>query len=281
MTVPADPPEGSAPSRSTRLPSGTSRAQARERTMARILALGRAQLVERGPAELSVREIARGLGMVSSAIYRYVDSRDALLTLLITDAFTELADGVDAALDQAALDQVALDHAALDPAGSDRAGPGPRTRFLALAGTMTAWALAHPERWTLLYGTPVRGYAAPAESTTAPGTRVMARLLEIAADAADARTGGAATGADAATDAGADAPQPLPAGTSRLLEDAAAELGVDVPPEVALRAVAAWSALVGIISAHVFGQLGPDAVAVGEELIGLEAQIVADLICPR
>lgn len=271
MTVPADPPEGSAPSRSTRLPSGTSRAQARERTMARILALGRAQLVERGPAELSVREIARGLGMVSSAIYRYVDSRDALLTLLIADAFTELADGVDAALDQVAL----------DPAGSDRAGPGPRTRFLALAGTMTAWALAHPERWTLLYGTPVRGYAAPAESTTAPGTRVMARLLEIAADAADARTGGAATGADAATDVGADAPQPLPAGTSRLLEDAAAELGVDVPPEVALRAVAAWSALVGIISAHVFGQLGPDAVAVGEELIGLEAQIVADLICPR
>lgn len=267
---PADPPEGPAPSRSPRQPSGTSRVQARERTMARILALGRAQLVERGPAELSVREIARGLGMVSSAIYRYVDSRDALLTLLIADAFTELADGVDAVLDQAALDQVAL-----DPAGSDRAGPGPRTRFLALAGTMTAWALAHPERWTLLYGTPVRGYAAPAESTTAPGTRVMARLLEIAADAADARTVSAPTGA------GADAPQPLPAGTSRLLEDAAAELGVDVPPGVALRAVAAWSALVGIISAHVFGQLGPDAVAVGEELIGLEARIVADLICPR
>src|SRR5699024_6442331 len=57
-------------------PRPGSRVAARERTMARIIELGNAQLREHGAAELSVREIARGLGMVSSAIYRYVTSRD-------------------------------------------------------------------------------------------------------------------------------------------------------------------------------------------------------------
>src|SRR5690606_41261076 len=68
----------------------TSRALARERTMARIVELGNAQLAESGVAGLSVREIARGLGMVSSAVYRYVASRDELLTLLIVDAHDAL-----------------------------------------------------------------------------------------------------------------------------------------------------------------------------------------------
>lgn len=49
---------------------------------------------------------------------------------------------------------------------------------------MCAWAIAHPERWTLLYGTPVRDYSAPAETTDADGTRVMRAVLRIAADAA-------------------------------------------------------------------------------------------------
>jgi hypothetical protein len=59
------------------------------------------------------------------------------------------------------------------------AAPGPRERFLALARAMVRWALVHPERWTLLYGTPVRGYDAPAESTTGAGTRVAGRVLEV------------------------------------------------------------------------------------------------------
>ena len=63
-------------------PSLTPRAAARQHTMRRIVELGNAQLSESGAGGLSVREIARGLGMVSSAIYRYVASRDELLTLL-------------------------------------------------------------------------------------------------------------------------------------------------------------------------------------------------------
>lgn len=221
------------------------RARARERTMERIIELGNAQLVEHGAAELSVREIARGLGMVSSAIYRYVGSRDELLTLLIVDAYGDLADAVDAAL-----------------AG---AGPVPRERFLALARAMVRWALSHPERWTLLYGTPVRGYDAPAATTNLAGTRVVGRVLEIAAD----------------LPAGGGESDELPAEVDALLAAKLAESDLEAPTDAAMRAVTAWSSLIGVISAHVFGQLGPDAVALGEQVLEAQCRTLADLATSR
>jgi len=225
----------------------TPRALARERTMARIVELGTAQLRESGVAGLSVREIARDLGMVSSAVYRYVASRDELLTLLIVDAYEDLAGAVEQRL--------------------ARAGESPRERFLALGGAMASWALAQPERWTLLYGTPVPGYVAPAETTNAPGTRVMRAVLEIAADGARATTG-------------PGAPALAPPVTA-LLEQHLDEFGVEADAATAARAVAAWSGLVGVISAHVTGQLGPDAVALGEDLLHPQIEVLAELIVPR
>lgn len=231
----------------------TPRAQARERTMRRIVELGNAQLVECGAGRLSVREIARGLGMVSSAVYRYVRSRDELLTLLIVDAYGDLADAVDGALAEA----------------SD----APRERFTALAESMAQWAIAHPERWTLLYGTPVSGYDAPAESTNADGTRVMARMLAIAADA------------DAAADAGASAGRGegvhVTPDVRALLDAHLEEFGVESDAMAAMRAVTAWSSLVGIISAHVFRQLGADAAAIGEQILGSQTELLADLVIGR
>ncbi|APX31428.1 TetR family transcriptional regulator [Brachybacterium sp. P6-10-X1] len=231
----------------------TPRAVARERTLGRIVELGNEQLAECGAAGLSVREIARGLGMVSSAIYRYVSCREELLTLLIVDAYGDLADTVDAALDEV--------------------GRDPRTRFLALARAMARWAIAHPERWTLLYGTPVPDYDAPAESTNFDGTRVMAAVLAIAADAAGAE------GPGGAVDSGAGRPAvPVTPEVRALLEKHLAEFAVEAGPVVALRAVTAWSSLVGVISAHVFGQLGADAVAVGEQILGSQVEMLADLV---
>ncbi|MGP5682239.1 TetR/AcrR family transcriptional regulator [Brachybacterium alimentarium] len=223
--------------------------------MRRIVELGNAQLVECGAGGLSVREIARGLGMVSSAVYRYVRSRDELLTLLIVDAYGDLADAVDGALAEA----------------SD----APRERFTALAESMAQWAIAHPERWTLLYGTPVSGYDAPAESTNADGTRVMARMLAIAA-AADA---------DAAADAGASAGRGegvhVTPDVRALLDAHLEEFGVESDAMAAMRAVTAWSSLVGIISAHVFRQLGADAAAIGEQILGSQTELLADLVIGR
>lgn len=226
----------------------TSRALARERTMARIVELGNAQLAESGVAGLSVREIARGLGMVSSAVYRYVASRDELLTLLIVDAYEDLAAVVEERL-----------------AG---AGDEPRERFLSLGGAMAAWALAAPERWALLYGTPVPGYAAPSEATNVPGTQVTREVLAIAADAA---RGDRPIG---------ESPALAPA-VSGLLDRHLTEFAIEADAATATRAVTAWSGLVGVISAHLFGQLGPDAVALGEDILRPQIEILADLIAPR
>lgn len=230
--------------------ASTPRALAREQTMRRIVELGNTQLAEQGAGELSVREIARGLGLCSSAIYRYVRSRDELLTLLIVDAFEDLASAVDSAVEDAP--------------------EAPRERFLALGAAMTRWALKHPERWTLLYGTPVHGYDAPAETTNAPGTRVIGHVLALAADAAAAGPGAPAR----------PGPGPAPEATA-LLEQHLTEFDVDTDPATAIRALTAWSGLVGVISAHVFGQLGADAVAVGEQLLEAQIPLLADLIDPR
>lgn len=231
------------------------RAQARERTMERIVELGKLQLLEQGAAELSVREIARGLGMVSSAIYRYVGSRDELLTLLIVDAFGDLADAVDAAL--------------------AHAGPAPREQFLALARAMVRWALEHPERWTLLYGTPVRGYSAPAETTNQAGTRVIGRVLEIAGVISLEQP------PPVGPEPPAEIPAEIPAEVEALLAATLAEFGIEAQSDAVVRAITAWSSLIGVISAHLFGQLGGDAVAVGEQLLEVQCRCLAGLVSPR
>jgi len=78
--------------------AGTPRERARVQTLTDITRIGRDQLAVHGAAALSLRAVARELGVVSSAVYRYVRNRDELLTLLIVDGYTELGDEVDAAL---------------------------------------------------------------------------------------------------------------------------------------------------------------------------------------
>src|SRR6478609_10219906 len=77
----------------------TPRQRARTQTVADIIRLGRRHLALHGAAALSLRAVARDLGVVSSAVYRYVESRDELLTLLLIDAFNELGDEVDVAIE--------------------------------------------------------------------------------------------------------------------------------------------------------------------------------------
>ena len=104
--------------------------------------------------------------MASSALYRYFKSRDELLTRLIIDAYDSL--GAAAEASEAAVDR------------NDLAG-----RFTAICEAVRAWALAHPNEYALIYGSPVPGYVAPAD-TVPPATRVTALLLRIIVDAATA-----------------------------------------------------------------------------------------------
>ena len=144
---------------------------ARERTRAEItreiLDAARRHLATDGASGLSLRAIARELGVSSSAVYRYVASRDELLTRLIVAAYDAL--GIAAETQEAAV------------ARDDLAG-----RWSAVCGAVRGWALANPNEYALIYGTPVPGYIAP-PATIAPAARVSSVLLGILTDAAAGR----------------------------------------------------------------------------------------------
>ncbi len=201
----------------------TARERARAELIRAIKGEARRQLAVSGAQGLSLRAVARELGMVSSALYRYFASRDELLTALITDAYDALADEVEAAI---------------------RAVPATefRARWQAACRAVRAWALAHPHEYALLYGSPVPGYHAP-ETTIASGGRVPAVLLGIVRDAWSA-------GAVAGHDDGPALP-PVLAGQARRI---AAALAPDAPEHVIVRAAVAWTQLFGVVTFELFGQ---------------------------
>lgn len=127
------------------------------------MAAARDQLATSGATNLSLRSIARDVDLVSSAVYRYVASRDDLLTRLITEAYDSLGDAVERAITD--------DHT------------GDLDRWVAAAAAIRAWAVASPHEYLLLYGTPVPGYQAPID-TVQPGTRVLRSLAAIVDEAA-------------------------------------------------------------------------------------------------
>ncbi|MHA7987091.1 TetR/AcrR family transcriptional regulator [Rathayibacter sp. CAU 1779] len=131
-----------------------------------VLDAAAATLEHSGAETVSLRAIARELGVVSSAIYRHYPSRDALLTDLIVQAHTELGEWVSDA-----------EH----DIGRERLGE----RFAVIVRSAREWAKQHPHRYALIYGAPVPGYSVP-PSTLQPASiigRLLARLLQDAAAA--------------------------------------------------------------------------------------------------
>ncbi|UZX04919.1 TetR family transcriptional regulator [Arthrobacter sp. CDRTa11] len=220
----------------------TPRERAREQTIADIVRLGREHLAAHGAAALSLRAVARDLGVVSSAVYRYVANRDELLTLLLIDAYNELGNQVDAAVGALPED--------------DHTG-----RFAALGRAVRKWALLEPARYALLFGSPVPGYRAPAERTTEPGTRVILALMAIfeAAYRAGVMTGGSGPG-EARTK-----PRISPA-LAADLEAIRIGQGLTLPDGLLARGALVWTSLFGAVSFEVFGQYGEDTFQAADEL---------------
>ncbi|MET9603539.1 TetR/AcrR family transcriptional regulator [Streptomyces sp. NPDC006512] len=197
------------------------RERARVEVTAAIKDEARRRLAAEGAAKLSLRAVARKLGMVSSALYRYFPSRDELLTALIIDAY----DSLGAAAEEA-------ERAAL------AAGAGPRARWIAVCEAVRGWALAHPHEYALVYGSPVPGYSAPLD-TVGPASRVANTLIGILRSAYEGR--------------GLALP-PLPAALRPEAGRMAADFAEGLPPEVTAALVAAWAQLVGLVSCELFGQ---------------------------
>jgi AcrR family transcriptional regulator len=195
------------------------RARARTAVTAAIKDEARRQLAAEGAAKLSLRAVARELGMVSSALYRYFPSRDDLLTALIIDAFDSLGAAAETA------------HAEIPDA--DHMG-----RWTTVCEAVRAWALAHPHEYALIYGSPVPGYSAP-DTTVPAAARVGLLLIGILRDA---HQGPGLAGLS------------VPAGLRPEAERMAADFAPDLPPGTVAALTAAWAELFGLVGFEVFGQ---------------------------
>jgi AcrR family transcriptional regulator len=172
----------------------------------------------------------------ASGLYRYFNGRDALLTALIVDAYNSLGDFATAAYTKLVRRDVFL-------------------RWVGIAHAVHDWATANPHEYALIFGTPVPGYAAP-EDTIGPGTRLPLLIGQLFAEAAEGSHG---LGEYAA----------VPRRVHKALQPLLATLPPGVPEDVLIRALMAWTYLVGAVSFDVFGQrdfLGRDTVFFDHEI---------------
>ena len=200
----------------------TARAIARAELTRAILDAAGDQLAAVGPAALSVRAVARELGMASSAVYRYFPTRDSLLTALIGEAFDDLGQAVE--------DADARAGAATCGAAGGR-WRTPSTTGRAPTRTATPSPTARP----------IPGYAAPPETVDA-AIRVPRALLAVARDAQE-RGAGPGAPVRAATPAELAGLGPV------------RELAGGLDPEPTVRALIAWAALLGHVSLELFGHM--------------------------
>lgn len=201
----------------------TVRARAREALTAEIKEAARRQLAEVGAAGLSLRAVARELGLASSAIYRYFPSRDQLLTALIIDAFDAIGGTAEEAGARCKRDDY----------------PG---RWMAVTRAVRQWALTHRHEYELVYGTPVPGYRAPAD-TVAPATRITMALLSILRDASAAGAVSSVIRVPISSRARAD------------IERLRAGFAPEVATADLARGLTAWTQLFGAVSFELFGHL--------------------------
>ncbi|MFJ4098863.1 TetR/AcrR family transcriptional regulator [Amycolatopsis japonica] len=195
----------------------TARERARAELTREIKDEARRQLAEVGALGLSLRAVARELGMVSSALYRYFSSREELLTALIVDAYNAVGEAAEAA---------------------DDPKKAPLERWVSIWHAVRGWAKAHPHEYALIYGSPIPGYQAP-QDTVAPAGRVAFALVAVLRDA----------NLRVETEVGE-----MPVELLHQLDALTEILKVNLGPETASRLIMAWTQLFGMINFELFGQ---------------------------
>jgi AcrR family transcriptional regulator len=216
----------------------TRRERVREATREEIKALARRQMATSGTASLALNGIARAMGMVPSALYRYFPDRDALITALILDAFGRLADALRAA----------------------DAGPSYGARLLATAEVYRRWALENPVDFQLVFGNPIPDYHAPVEQTGPATQRVFAVFLDIINEAH-----------------AAGVLRPVPSFRAATLGDCPPNHAFSIySPPVMYSGLAGWATMQGVIALEIFGHMSqsvadPDAFYRGQMLDYLAA----------
>jgi len=204
----------------------TRRDRLRAQTRAEILAAGR-DLVGRGE-EVSLRAVARAVGVTAPALYRYVDSHEDLLDLIGGALYDELI----AALEQA---RDAVD-------GDDLPG-----RLVAMAHAFRGWALAHRNEYGLLFANPLHSHDGGRVFTDTGCTHEGATRFGAVFAAVFA----------ALWEAGTVEPPDLEQVDPELLRmlEASAKGPMELPLEVHYLFVRQWSRLYGMVTLEAFGHL--------------------------
>ncbi len=240
------------------------RDRVRAATVTEIKDTARRILVAEGPDGLSLRAIAREMGMTAPALYRYFPSREDLIGALIADLYDELTAAVSTAAGTAGWTAgVASGTAGVaggtagvagETAGvAGETGEGdPRAGITAASRAFRAWALAHPREFGLLFGSPIPGI--DAHSDDSPAGLASERFGQVFADLV-ARIYLAS-------------PFPVPAEDEmdpelrRQLRDWCSGLPVELPVGAGQVFLSCWIRLYGMVAMEVFGHLQfalPDA----------------------
>lgn len=204
------------------------RERLRAETTREIKAIALRQMADGGPGAISLRGIAREMGMTPRAIYSYFSTRDDLITALISGIAASLAEAVETA-SNAVPDT--------DPGG----------RLMAWGQALREWALAHPESFRLFYGHPIPGYQppddGPVDRTARRVCRDLTRLVAIAWPHARHH-------------------QPEDTSWSDLHPDYVAKIQADlpdVPPAAAALALRVWGRMHGLVALEIDGHIHPVA----------------------
>lgn len=234
----------------------TARERARAELTREIKEEAKRQLAATGADGLSLRAVARALGMVSSALYRYYPSRDELLTALIIDAYNALGEAAEQAIALPAGAGAAgggvgvaggVAGGAVGAVGAVGAAVAVRARWVAACYAIRDWARANPHEYALIYGSPVPGYRAP-QATVGPAARVPLAFVGLLVSAA---ASGELTSREPGWEESLRVDGELAAQAASL---ATALQAPDVPPDALVRGVIAWTQLFGMISFELFGQ---------------------------
>jgi AcrR family transcriptional regulator len=179
------------------------------------------QAAEQGSASLSLRAIAREMGMTAPGLYRYYKDRDALVTALLMDAFNSFGNALEAARDACAAD--------------DHIG-----RFRTIAKAYFEWGAANPQKYIFLFGTPIPGY----QFSTEVGPSAQRSFLVLQGIIGEAHTAGKVTGELTAIR--------LPTSLKSQYE-ALQKMGMPYAPVVTQLALSMWSKIHGITSLFLYG----------------------------
>jgi hypothetical protein len=205
------------------------RDRVRAETTVEIKQTARRILVEQGPEAVTLRAIARDMGVTAPALYRYFDSHEELVRRVVGDIFGELADKI---------------HAAIEAAGAASDGDLAEKMAAACQG-FRQWALAHKAEFALLFGTPLPGINVEDDDLTEECARKFAGtfyalFLELWRK----------------NPFPVPPPEEIDPGLREQLARYRDGIGADVPLGALLTFLRCWVRLYGIVSMEVFGHLG-------------------------